>query len=89
MPTGRENEIDRRGLNSPGVGLTCTSGVQLATPCTKLVICFSVSGNLTLRMMDGNSVTINSLPIGMFTLDVQFDTVTWTGTATAVAFFSP
>ena len=86
---GRENEIDRRALNSPGIGLAVTSGVQLATPCTKLVICFSVTGNLTLRMMDGNSVTISSVPVGMFTLDVQFDTVTWTGTATAVAFYNP
>ena len=86
---GRENEIDRRGLNPPGIGLTVTSGVQLATPCTKLVINFTASGNLTLRTMDGNSVTITGVPIMLLTLDVQFDTVTWTGTANAVAFFNP
>ena len=86
---GRENEIDRRALNSPGIGLAVTSGVLLATPCTKLIISFTVTGNLTLRMMDGNSVTITGMPVGVFTFDVQFDTVTWTGTANAVAFFNP
>jgi hypothetical protein len=87
--TGRLNEIDKRPKAAEGIGLQVTSGSLLANICTKLVIAFSVTGSLTFRMADGNSVTLSVMPVGCFTFDVQFDTVTWTGTATAVAFYNP
>jgi hypothetical protein len=77
--------------NSPlipqNTGVQLTSGAAVAM-CTKLVIVFTVSGNLTVRMADGNSWTLTAMPIGYYTFDINFDTATWTGTATAIGLFT-
>ena len=83
----RESENDPRPLSALGGSIQVTSGALLAEICHKLVIVFTVAGNLTVRTLDGTSTTLATMPVGPFTLDAQFDTVTWTGTATATAFY--
>ncbi len=83
----RENETNNRPLAAPAGSQQVTSGVLLNQIAHKLVIAFSVTGSLTIRTLDGVSTTLSVMPVGVFTFDVQFDTVTWTGTATAVAFY--
>jgi hypothetical protein len=87
--TSRLSEADKRPLSAPTSAQQVTSGAQLAQIGCKLVIVFTVSGNLTIRTLDGVSTAFTSMPTGVFTFDVQHDTVTWTGTATAVSFFNP
>lgn len=79
-----------RPLSSLGGAVQLASGAAPANGivCHKLAVCFSVTGNLTIVALDGNTVTINSLPVGCYQFDVQFQSVTWTGTATAVGFYS-
>lgn len=74
-------------LSAPGGAVQLTSGVAPSEICHKLAITFSVTGNLTIVALDGTSVTLNSMPVGHFQFDVQFQSVTWTGTATAVGFW--
>jgi hypothetical protein len=85
---GRINESRNSPLIPPNTSLQVSSGVLLGSPCTKLVICFSATGTLTIRTLDGQSQALALMPVGVFTFDIQFDTVTWTGTATAVAYYT-
>ena len=48
----------------------------------------TVAGNLTIQTLDGAAPTLTGLQVGTWTFDVQFDKVTWTGTATAVGFYN-
>lgn len=83
----RINEGDARPLIAPQGSEQLTSGNTTAHICHKLIVCFSVGGNLTIQTLDGTAVTISSMPVGCFDFDIQFDKVTWTGTATAAGFY--
>lgn len=88
MAAARQIEADRRPLAAPSGSVTPTTGVQIGQICHKLVI--NVTTALTafsIRTLDGNASALGALPIGVFTFDVQFDMVTWTGGAASVVAF--
>lgn len=85
----RENENDPRPLQPPGGSFAPTSGVLMPMIGCKLVVnVTTAAASLSFRTLDGNTIVIatSSLPVGVYTFDVQFDTVTWT-TATVAAFY--
>lgn len=88
----RENEADRRPTSPPSgtVGAITASDSTVISPiCTKLFINCTVAGNVTVRMLDGNTAAI-PVPTGVTQVDIQFDQVKSTGTtatATYVGFY--
>ncbi len=82
-----ENQNDPRPLSAPGGSQQVTSGTALSQIGCKLVVCVTVTGNLSITTLDGATTTLTSLPVGVFTIDVQHTLVAWTGTMTAVSFY--
>lgn len=78
----RLNEGDRRPLAAPGGSVLPATGVVIVPICHKLVI--NVTTALTtfaIRTLDGSAIALGAIPVGVWTFDVQFDMVTWTGGA--------
>lgn len=83
----RISEADNRPLNAPPGSVQLVSGTAPGMIMHKLLIVYTVTGNLTVETLDGGSITLTGMPVGAYTLDCQFDKVTWTGTATAAGFY--
>jgi hypothetical protein len=78
-------------LSAPGGAVNLSSGVAPGQIFHKLMISYSVAGNLQITMLDGTTTTAIAMPINTslypFVIDCQFQSVTWTGTAVAVGFY--
>lgn len=83
-----ENEVDNRPYAPPSASEAVVSGTPTSRICHKLVI--NVTTALTtfaITTLDGTAAALGALPVGLWTFDVQFNKVTWTGgAATAAAF---
>lgn len=86
----RENEADRRPLSSPSGSFSPTSGVLFQTIAHKLIVTVvTAASTFSVRTLDGNTVSLGSLPVGTYVFDIQCDTYT-AGTpanVTVAAFF--
>jgi hypothetical protein len=82
----RISEAEGTPVAAPAYSEALSSGVQTGRVCSKIAVCVTATGNLSIRTLDGNAPTLTSLPVGLFIIDVQFDMATWTGTMTAVGF---
>jgi hypothetical protein len=81
-------ESKNQPIVAPNSSVQLSSGVATVPPCSKLVMVTTVAGNVTIKTLDGTSVTLTTVPTGILVLDIQFDTVTWAGTATAAGFYT-
>lgn len=82
-------DADKRPLSPPFVSEIPSTGTALSRVCCKLVI--NVTTALTtfaIRTLDGNSLALGAIPVGVWTFDVQFDMVTWTGGAMSPVAFA-
>lgn len=83
-----ENEVDNRPYAPPAVSEAVVSGTPTGRICHKLVI--NVTTALTtfaITTLDGVAAGLGALPVGVYTFDIQFNKVTWTGgAATAAAY---
>lgn len=84
---GRENEADRRPLGAPCLGAALVSGTPAASIIHKLIVNCTVTGALTLTMLDGSTVLLGTLPVGVYVFDIQCTTATWTGTMVVGGFW--
>lgn len=85
----RENENQPLPLSAPGASEAIVSATQTSRICCKLVV--NVTTALTtfaIRTLDGTAAALGALPVGVWTFDVQFDMVTWTGGAATVVGFA-
>lgn len=76
-------------LSAPGGSVNLSSGVAPGMTLHKLMIAFTVTGNLQITTLDGNTTTAIAMPVTNipFVIDCQFQSVTWTGTAVAIGFY--
>lgn len=83
-----ENEADARSPLVPSLSEAVSSGTATGRICHKLVINVTTAlTTLSITTLDGNASSLGAVPVGLWTIDVQFTKVTWTGgAATAVAF---
>jgi hypothetical protein len=79
MTIGQQvQQADRRAV-SPKHGTVgvMTSGTAYTTPIpTKIIVVITTATTITFTMLDGTSVNIGSVPIGIYTFDLMATTVT-------------
>lgn len=81
------SQADRRPIASPALGVALTSGTAPGPIIHKLIVNVTVTGALTLTMMDGGTVLLGTLPVGVYVFDVQCQLATWTGTMVVGGFW--
>lgn len=81
------SEADRRPLASPPLGVALSSGTAPGPIIQKLIVNCTVTGALTLTMVDGSTVLLGTLPVGVYVFDVQCQSVAWTGTMVVGGFW--
>lgn len=73
-------ENDPRPLSAPGGSATPSSGTDIGRVCCKLVINVSTAlASFSITTLDGTSVALGAIPVGLWTFDCQFTKVTWSG----------
>lgn len=83
-----ENEVDNRPYAPPAASEAVTTATALSRINHKLVMNVTTAlSTFSITTLDGTAAALGALPVGLWTFDVQFTKVTWTGgAATAVAF---
>jgi hypothetical protein len=86
-----DNVLDKRPRMSYGCSVQITSGTPTTPQCMMFIVNITTATTLSFTTVDGTTVSLGTMPVGVYTFDVQVVEVTL-GTAadgTIVGFYNP
>lgn len=74
-------------VGTPVVAYFGTLGTPTWSPVRAILINVTVSGDVVLKLTDGNNITLTALPVGIYVLPFQVGTVVTAGTTATATYW--